>query len=323
MAWLRLIRWQNLLIIFFTQFIAWRFVVLPEQEGPVNTREFFSGATNFFLVSLSTVFIAAAGYIINDYFDIRIDEINHPEKVVLGKIIPGRLAIVLHMALNISGLFLAAIVASKARHYEWLLLQVTCITLLWFYSTDFKRQYLTGNLVVSLLAALTVIALLIYEPALQPVSSTLFPNGLSGYGLSPVQVWVLVIYAYFAFMLTWIREIVKDMEDLKGDEEEGCMTMPIKFGLQFSNRFIQVLSALVVLPLSLASMVLLKHHFIILSLYLLVLLIAPIIAWALFLVRNFTGPHYHRASSFLKIIMLLGIFSLFIYHFQFSINSVR
>ena len=109
------------------------------------------GFSNFLCLSLSTVLIAAAGYIINDYFDVKIDIINRPEKMVLEKRIPRRYGIIAHTVLNIVGLGLAAYVARQAGHYEWLILQVFCTVLLWFYSASFKRQFIIGNVVVACL----------------------------------------------------------------------------------------------------------------------------------------------------------------------------
>jgi 4-hydroxybenzoate polyprenyltransferase len=296
MPWLQLIRWQNLLIILLTQFLAWWCVVLPGSPGILNPR-------NFCLLAISTMLIAAAGYIINDYFDIKIDTINKPGKVVLEKIIPRKQAIIAHALLNIIALLLAGYIAAQAHHYEWLLLQAACSLLLWFYSTDFKQQYMIGNLVVAALTALTILSLIIYEPSMPQFSRV-----------------VLLVYAYFAFMLTWMREIVKDMEDHIGDEAEGCITMPIKKGLDYSARFSILLSILVILPLGWASVMLFDHDYKWLSLYIVAILIMPLILWSVFLLRKTTTQHYHNASTALKIIMLLGICSLLIYHFQLFTN---
>ncbi|MCD6012825.1 MAG: ubiquinone biosynthesis protein UbiA [Flavipsychrobacter sp.] len=298
MAWLKLIRWKNLAIILLTQLLVWWCVILPEQPAVLN---FF----NFSLLAISTVLIAAAGYIINDYFDIKIDLINRPEKVVLEKAIPRKQAIISHTVLNVIGLLLAAYVVVYARHYEWLLLQVTCTLLLWFYSTDLKRQYMTGNIAVSLLTALTIIVLLVYEPVLH-------------HAMYKLPVWVLGIYAYFAFMLTWMREIVKDMEDFIGDEAEGCVTMPVKRGLKFAARYTLALSVLVVIPLLAAAIVLYQGNYIVLSLYVSILLVLPVVAWGVFLNKEFTTQHYAKASRWLKVIMLLGVFSLVVYYFQLN-----
>jgi 4-hydroxybenzoate polyprenyltransferase len=304
MPWLRLIRWQNLLIIFFTQLIAWWCIVLPESPQILHF-------VNFLCLSLSTVLIAAAGYIINDYFDIKIDSINKPEKVVLDNIIPRKQAIISHTVLNIIALLLAAYVAAQAHHFEWLLLQVCSTLLLWFYSTHFKRQYLTGNVVVAVLTSFTIISLFIYEPVLQQEAAL----PAIGSGSSSLPVWMLMIFAYFAFMLTWMREIVKDMEDLRGDEAEGCVTMPVKKGLSYSTRFTIALSVFAIIPLAVASYTLFRHDFKLLAGYVTVLLVTPLILWSVFITRGATEQHYNNASHILKLIMILGICSLLIYHY--------
>ena len=310
MSWLRLIRWNNLIIIFLTQLLVWWCVLLP--ESPIVLTPL-----NFLLLSLSTVFIAAAGYIINDYFDIKIDAINKPDKVILEKSIPRKQAIIAHAALNITAFLLAGRVALAAHHPQWLVLQIGCTVLLWFYSTDFKRQYMTGNIAISLLTAFTVLALLISEPAIRGRDEE--QQLYTGTILSKPG-WVLLIYAYFAFMLTWMREIVKDMEDIRGDEEEGCKTMPVIKGLKYSSRFTSVLGVLVVLPLAAATYLLFRHQETWLPSYILAILILPITVWSVFLFSNSSAIHYHKASNWLKVIMLLGIFSLFIYHLQLTLN---
>ncbi len=302
MAWLRLIRWKNLLIIFLTQLLAWWCIILP--QGPMILNPF-----NFLCISLSTILIAAAGYIINDYFDIKIDSINKPDKVVLERTIPRKQAIISHSILNFIALLLAAYVARQAHHYEWLLMQLACTLLLWFYSTHFKRQYMTGNIVVGLLTALTIAVLFLYEPVIE------YEISLPSTGTpSSMPVWVLAVFTYFAFMLTWMREIVKDMEDLKGDEAEGCVTMPIKKGLSYATLFTVVLSALVILPLAVAAVALFLKGFLLLSAYVGIFLVLPLIAWSVYLFRGADEAHYNNASHLLKLIMILGVCSLLIYH---------
>lgn len=313
LAWLRLLRWKNLLIVFCTQLLAWACVLVPMLHytaSPILLHPF-----NFFCLALSTVLIAGAGYIINDYFDIKIDIINRPEKVVLEKRIPRRMAIISHTVLNIVALLLAGYVAKQVHAYGWLLFQFSCTVMLWFYSTTFKRRFMIGNVVVALLTAFTILVLMLYEPAIHYyVGRGYFINTANG--LTPNPVWVLGIYAYFAFMLTWMREIVKDMEDFKGDAEQGCMTMPIKWGLQRSVHFIQALAVLVMLPLIGAAVKLYLAHWWPLATYTIVALIVPLIIWCFFLPQKATSQHYSRVSTWLKIIMVLGIGSLIIYFIQ-------
>lgn len=311
LSWLNLVRWRNLLIILLTQLLAWWCVILPEgRNGPLLLH-----TANFLCIALSTMLIAAAGYIINDYFDVKIDNINHPEKVILGKLIPRKTAIILHSVLNFIALLLAAYVARQAHHYEWLLLQLFCTVLLWFYSTAFKRQYVTGNVVVALLTAFTVLALVLYEPVLQhDLYKPMWPAPADRWQSLPV--WVLIVYAVFAFLLTWIREVVKDMEDLKGDEAEGCMTMPIKIGLRGAMRFCIVLAVIVVLLLLIAVISLSLYVYHIFAAYTFIFLLLPLVAWILYLPRGIAPAHYAKASRALKVIMVLGIVSLLIYHWE-------
>lgn len=313
MAWLKLVRWQNLVIIFLTQLFAWGCVIVPMRQ--YSAVPLVLGWNNFLLLSLSTVLIAAAGYIINDYFDVKIDVINRPEKLILEKRIPMKLAIVVHTVLNVIAIILAVIVARRAGHYSFIIIQLGCTLLLWLYSTTFKRQFVTGNVVVSLLTALTILTLMLYETAIRfYLYQDFFIQ--TGNALIPNPVWVLGTYAYFAFMLTWMREIVKDMEDFKGDAEQGCVTMPIKWGLLRSARFTQLLGVLAVTPLITGAVKLLKEQWYVLGVYVLLGLAVPIILWMYYLPKGATTKHYGAESRYLKIIMVLGIVSLVIYYFQ-------
>jgi 4-hydroxybenzoate polyprenyltransferase len=267
------------------------------------------------LLSASTVLIAAAGYIINDYFDIKIDAINRPDKVILEKQIPLRMAIVMHSLFNITAIWFAILVAGHAGRYSWVLLQMGCTILLWLYSTKFKRQFMTGNVVVALLTGLTIVTLMLYETAIHHY--ILLPAFVETmHGVVPNPAWVLGIYTCFAFSLTWMREIVKDMEDFKGDAEEGCVTMPIKWGLLRSVRFTQVLGVLSILPLLIGSIKLFGAGWWALGIYTILALAVPIAIWIVKLPKTATTQHYHTMSRWLKIIMVSGIGSLIIYYFQ-------
>lgn len=313
MNWLRLIRYKNLVIVFLTQLLSWYCLIY--NIANIRGSAVFLNFSNFLLVSISTIFITASGYIINDYFDIKIDIINRPEKVILEKQIPLRLAIIAHTVFNVIALLLAAIVARRAHHYEWLLFQVCCTVLLWFYSTHFKRQFVIGNVVVALLTSFTILVLVLYEPSVHAI-----PQGpvFIGYrdGLNIIDPSRMCLgYTFFAFMLTWMREIVKDMEDHIGDSEEHCVTMPIKMGLQFSARFTQTLGLITVATLALIAWQLVKNGYTYLGIYAILFTIIPLLWWCSFLPRKTTVQHYHVASRWLKIIMLAGIASLIVYHF--------
>ena len=333
MNWLRLIRWKNLLIVFLTQLLVW-YCLIFNSENPgrlVDGNTFRSLKTLnqneailcFLIISFSTVCIAAAGYIINDYFDIKIDIINRPGKVVLENTIQFRKAIMAHSILNGVALIGSGIVSVRAHHLEWVAVQVVSTLLLWFYSTHFKKQFISGNLVVSFLTALSIIVLVIYAPVLHTNWITWEdgtdsrPFELANALIPPV--YVCYSYAFFAFMLTWMREIVKDMEDFKGDAEQGCMTMPIKMGLQFSAYFTRLIGVVTLLILAYLSWYLYCHSFAVLGVYTFVCIIAPLVAWCWFVGRKTDKEHYSAASKYLKFIMLSGIFSILIYYFKINL----
>ncbi len=308
----QLIRWRNLAIIFITQLVIWYCVALPVK--PVSSGIFALTPFSFLLLTLSTICIAAAGYIINDYFDVNIDSVNKPDKVIINRVISRRTAILWHSALNVTGILLAAILCYRIGYYYPLLLQLACTILLWLYSTRYKRRFMEGNIVVSMLTALTIIALAIYEPAIHqhagfdffiPVDNQVVPNPF----------WVIMVYAYFAFMLTWLREIVKDMEDFRGDAAQGCDTMPIRWGLHRSARFVIILGIFTLIPLIIASYKLLYSTKLYFGVYIISALVFPVIAVLFYLPRHTNTQHYGLVSRWLKIIMLLGILALLVYHF--------
>lgn len=306
---MQLLRWPNLLIICFTQAAVWACVVQPYRAA--------LDSSHFALLCVSTVSIAAAGYLINDYFDIRIDAVNHPEKFILEKRIHRRIAIILHSALNVVGLILAVIVARRGGSYWPVLLQLSCTALLWFYSTDFKQRFMIGNVVVALLTALAVLILLFYEPALMQMLSLPALSSSVNNRTTVNPSYLIAGYAYFAFVLTWMREVVKDMEDIRGDSAEGCDTMPIRWGLLRSSRFTQGLAALAVAPLMYGAirLVMAGTHTLPLGLYLFAAVVGPLVVWTVRLTAKASTAHYHRASRWLKIIMVLGVGFLFLYRY--------
>lgn len=311
-AFFRLIRWRNLLIVFLTQWFIWCCVIVPMRAW--NQVPLFLNAPHFLLLSLSTILIAAAGYIINDYFDVRIDIINRPGKVIIGRLISRRWAIALHTLFNVAGLLIALYLAWQLHNYRVISIQLTCTILLWFYSTTFKRQFVTGNVAVALLTALTILILAVFEPALYPyINLTYFIEEQGKVLVNPFG--VIAVYTYFAFMLTWMREIVKDMEDFKGDAEDGCITMPIKIGLQRSSYWVILLGVLAIVPLMIAAFRLFGGAWMVLGIYIVVALVVPLVLLLFKLPGKATQQHYALMSRWLKIIMLAGIASLLLYYF--------
>lgn len=230
-----------------------------------------------FALCLSTVFIAAAGYIINDYFDVKIDIVNKPERVIIGRYLKRRVAMGAHQFLNIAGVILGLLVG------KWVfLVNVICVTLLWFYSERYKRAPFIGNLLVSLLTALSVFIVTIPYPANRHL---------------------VIIYALFSFFIALVREIIKDMEDVKGDEAHGCRTLPIVWGIRRTKVFLYILIAGFITLLYLMA-----HSLENATLgWLFTFLLLPI-SWLVYrLAYSDTRREFSRLSSLCKLIMLLGL----------------
>ena len=232
-AFFRMVRYPNLVYIALTQFLLQYCVVEPLLHN--NGSEPSLSFAHFLMLVFSTILVAAGGYIINDYFDINIDLVNKPEKMVVDKIINRRWAMAWHTILNMAGVSLGFLVAFQIGQFYLGFVQVFCTLLLWFYSTSFKRQVLIGNVVISLLTALSVVVVGFYEKQIYESFAAI----LSYAGRRLIQ--IIGVYALFAFLLSMIREIVKDMEDMIGDSKDGCRTIPIVWGVKKAKRFTMAL----------------------------------------------------------------------------------
>ena len=221
-----IIRFPNLVFIFLSQIIIYFKVIVPlailAQLHTVITN------SDIFILALSTTLIAAGGYIINDYFDVKIDEINKPSRVTVELQFKRRHIMFAHIALDIIAVLITIPLALKAGHISLIGIPLISILMLVLYSAYFKRKPLSGNLIVAALTALTV-----YTPALYEFN--IFHR---------VSMESITIIAIYAFCLTLMREIVKDLEDLKGDEADGCRTFPIVFGINHSKNLLYLLATL-------------------------------------------------------------------------------
>lgn len=275
-GFLRLIRVQNLLIVVLTQYLAR--ICLIDPPGSSLANALLDPA--MLLLSLSTVCIAAAGYIINDYFDVKIDIINKPERVVIGRYLKRRVAMGAHQVLNVMGCAVGLYLS------RWIFaLDLLSVTLLWFYSVRFKRQPFIGNFVVSFLTALSLLVLAVYYRQ---------------------NVDLLLIYASFAFVITLVREIIKDMEDVRGDARFGCRTLPIVWGIRRTKVFLYILIASFIATLFIVARDLHNHNLNIIFFAIL----API-AWLIYrLIYADTRRDFGFLSQLCKAIMLLGVGSM-------------
>jgi 4-hydroxybenzoate polyprenyltransferase len=271
----QLIRLPNLLIIVLTQYFTAIFLVGTDESYKIYLLD-----PNLFLLSTSTILIAAAGYIINDYYDIKIDYINRPDKVVVGKLIKRRIALTTHMVFTYFGILIGVLLNLFVG-----IVNLTAGFVLWFYSNHLKRIPLIGNLSIALLTAAGLM-----------VVNILYPKNLM----------LVFIYAVFAFFINLIREIIKDLEDWKGDQAFGCKTLPVIWGIRKTKRLLLlIVSIFIFLIVSLTLK--LDNYF--LKIYF-VFLAIPAIVFVQRLIRADSKKDFYLLSGFSKLIMLSGIISM-------------
>jgi 4-hydroxybenzoate polyprenyltransferase len=298
-AFLKLIRVENLLIIAITQVCIKYLVFAPVNEYSDFTPELFS------ISLLSTLLIAAAGYMINDYFDVKTDKINRPEAVVVDVSITRRWAMILHIIFSATGLVLGIFLALKCHNLKLVTFQILSILLLWFYSTNFKKQLLVGNIVVSLLTAAIPVMPMVYDFYLSVGTNTLI-GSLTSTALKPL-VMITFGYAGFAFLTSFAREVVKDMEDYKGDIQTGCKTMPIVWGIITSKVVTFFVIVITIGMLLLAGIKFYYLHQALALYYIMGLLLLPLTVLLFLIMRAKTSRDFKMASLLLKFIMLFGI----------------
>ena len=195
-AFLKLIRLQNLIVIAFTQYMVRWCLIFPVLK--LRGLELQLSNLNFFLVVLATVMIAAAGYIINDYFDLRIDKVNKPNRILVGKGVKRRVAMGAHTVINIIAIAISFYVAKSIGLWKISILYFICATGLWFYSTTFKRQFLIGNVVIAIFTGLVPFIVGIFE--LTPCYKAYLPLDAS---ISFKDIWIYVIaISFFATITT-------------------------------------------------------------------------------------------------------------------------
>lgn len=278
-----LVRWPNLLIMLLCMALVRAGLLLPNEPLRVSLL-----APRFGLLVLAALLVAAAGYIINDYYDVKIDAINRPDRLVVGRVVNRRKAMLAHMLLSGAGVLLAG----------WLhpvlgLVTLGTALLLWGYSARFKRVALAGNASIALLtAALVLLPELQLQLARNDSNSVVWP------------------YALAAFLLTMVREIVKDVEDMRGDAQHGCRTLPLVWGVartKWVTGFF--LASLALLTLGATGRLFLSGHWP-LGLWLTLLVLLPMAQLARLLIRADRRRHFRHLSTLCKGIMLAGVLSM-------------
>ena len=305
-AFFRLIRWPNLVFIALTQALFYYCVILPVLPPDYYKLPHKLTENIFLWIMAASVLIAAGGYIINHYFDINIDQVNKPGKMIVEKIINRRWAIAFHFILTTAGVAASFYVSLHSNRLIFII-NIVCTLLLWVYSTTFKKKLLSGNIIISLLTAWTILVLYFAVNIinLAPIAKESTINTAVRHIFK-----YAALYAGFAFIISLIREVIKDIEDVEGDEKYNCKTMPIVWGIPSSKVFAAVWIIVLIGALAIVQFYVLQLGWWFSAIYCLLLIIAPLIWILKKLYEAQTSQHYHKLSSTVKLVMLSGILSM-------------
>ena len=265
---------------------------------------------HFYFILLTYLFIAAAGYIINDYFDINIDQVNKPERVVVGSFISRRWVIFWHLLLSVLGIYISTIAFPFENYWHIHLSNLLTILLLWFYSTNFKKDFLIGNVVISVLTAWSIAVVYFSKFTIQAI---LHPNVNDTANFRFAK--LMVLYSVFAFILTLVREALKDMEDMEGDQKFGCKTLPIVWGLKPTKVYIGVWLIVVIGCLSFIQLYVIPFGWWYCILYCLLTIITPLALVLIRLKKAYTSKDFKQLSLLVKLAMFAGILSMLFFYF--------
>lgn len=304
-SWLSLFRIPNLFIIILTQYLLAYGVIRPllslqHVEAPL-------GHLNFSILVLATVLIAAGGYIINDHFDVNTDRKNKPGKNMLEGKISVRKALNIYYIINALAIAAGFYLAYIAGSFQLGLIFPAIIGLLWFYSSRYQRMPFWGNLIVAILSAMVILIVWLFEFVLLLRNEVDFVNVISMLDGINKYVWA---YALFALLMSLIREILKDIQDMPGDSQTGYRTLPVIWGIKNARLIVAALTVLTIAFLALAQWYLYERGFTLPFWYLL-LAVQSILLYLLYQVmKNNEVQTYGFLSNTSKLIMLAGILSM-------------
>ena len=300
----KIVRLPNLGIIVLTQYLL-RYCVINTWYGYSGVSAAFSNL-DFALLVLSTILITAGGNVINDIFDVETDKINKPEKRLIGKSISELSAKILYLLLSISGLLIGVYLAYQVKSVQLGLIFPAIVIMLFLYSKTYQKTMLLGNVIVASLSAMVILIVWLFEFFALTSNPMVYVEVQSS--LKHVS-YIFFAYAMFAFIVSLIREILKDVEDKEGDEESGYGTLAIVLGKEMAKYIAASILALGMAFLAFAQYWLFENDFLLVTWYLGIVQI--LFMYVLYYVlKAKTKNDFHSVSNACKILMLAGVLSM-------------
>jgi 4-hydroxybenzoate polyprenyltransferase len=308
MKYLNLIRYQNLLLLALMQLMI-RFGFLKLQSITLALTN-----PQYILLVVSTILIAAAGYVINNIFDQETDLQNKPNKVVVGKSISETQAYNLYAVLNITGVAIGFYLSNAIGKPGFASIFILIAASLYLYATSLKQILLIGNLIVALLLCFSIIIVGIFDlyPILNPENQQHLSNLFS----------ILLDYSIFAFMINLLREIVKDIEDYYGDSNQGMRTLPIVLGISRTTKLVFFLSFVpIFILLKYINTYFIANDLQFATIYFLLFIVGPLVYFSIKIWNAKTTKDFHHLSTILKLTILFGVLSIGIISYNIYYNA--
>ena len=294
MKYLKLIRFQNLLMLAFMQ-LVFRYLFLEQSYVDLALTNF-----NYILLVIATVCIAAGGYVINNIMDQDTDEIAKPQNRVVGVSISETVAYNWYIGLTIVGVGIGFYLSNVIYKPTFASMFILVATLLYMYATSFKQIPVLGNVVVALMLSTSIVIIGLFDilPAIDVDNRFRMKEAFD----------ILIHYAIFAFIINLIREIVKDMEDMDGDYQSGINSLPIAIGVQKTKIIVGVLTVISIGILAYyVNSNLFELDYVVY--YAIILIVGPLIYFGVKLLNATTKKEFHHLSLVLKVILFFGILS--------------
>ena len=276
---LHIIRWPNILILAGIQSLVYFRLLYLEQSH--------LGLFSFVALSLITISLAAGGYVINDFYDRDIDRINKPHRLIAGKGWSLSRVKMLYTLLTVLGAILSVLLARRLGLFSYIFVYPLAVLGLWYYSYALKCKPIIGNLWVSFFCAFVVGIVALPDMILKnthPIKDELW------------------YYMVFAFLSTWYREAVKDIEDKEGDERSNCRTAVVRYGIK-AGKIMAVLLGLLLLASLLLWDSMQTNSRIKLCLNIIQVFTVASMAFVWWAKNN---TYYHQASNVIKLVMVIG-----------------
>jgi 4-hydroxybenzoate polyprenyltransferase len=302
MIYLKIIRWQNLIMIILLQYLLRYCMALPILE--MQNLGLLLTDSEFFILSISCVLIAAGGYVINDIEDVNIDRINKSEQQIIGRKMDVNTAYNYYLLLTFSGVS-GGLYLTYVKDYSYVFyVNLISAGLLYFYSTSYKCIPVIGNLIVGLLSSIVVFMVILNEPFARNDQSVMLMIG---------------VFMLFSFLTTVLREFIKDIEDEEGDLSCDCQTLANTLGMNRS-KWIAISLTLVVVCLLLTTQIVARQWESLLPfLYLVALVDIPLTYVVFLLYKARDKAAFKKAGNWLKMAMFAFITSLIVYYYNFNL----